>query len=48
VRQLGVQPLVRELLEVGSGPREIWNKLDTIRSDPELLGLALRNIMLDA
>ena len=47
VHRLGVQPLVRELLEVGSGPRELWNKLDTIRSDPELLGLALWKIALD-
>ena len=47
VHRLGVQPLVRDLLEVGSGPRELWNKLDTIRSDPELLGLALWKIALD-
>jgi uncharacterized cofD-like protein len=47
VRALGVEPLVRELLELSAGPRELWNKLDTIRSDPELLGLALWKIALD-
>lgn len=47
VRALGVTPLVRELLEVSAGPRELWNKLDTIRSDPQLLGLALWKIALD-
>lgn len=47
VRTLGVEPLARPLLETSSGPRTLWNKLDTIRSDPELLGLALYKIALD-
>jgi uncharacterized cofD-like protein len=47
VRALGVEPLVRPLLETSAGPRTLWNKLDTIRSDPELLGSALFKIARD-
>lgn len=47
IRALGVEPLVRELAEADPGPRELWNKADTIRHDPQTLGLALWKIALD-
>ncbi|MCX7859328.1 MAG: YvcK family protein [Chloroflexus sp.] len=47
IRALGVEPLVRELAESDPGPRELWNKADTIRHDPQMLGLALWKIALD-
>ncbi len=47
IRALGVEPLVRELAEPDPGPRELWNKADTIRHDPHTLGLALWKIALD-
>jgi uncharacterized cofD-like protein len=42
IAALGVQPVVRDLAERASGKRELWNKQDTIRHDPVLLGEALR------
>lgn len=47
IRALGVEPLVRDLAEPDPGPRELWNKADTIRHDPQTLGLALWKIALD-
>lgn len=44
IQALGVSPIVRPLLEASSGPRQLWNKLDTIRSDPQRLGLALSEL----
>ncbi|RRR70682.1 MAG: YvcK family protein [Candidatus Viridilinea halotolerans] len=41
ISALGVTPIVRPLLESNDGPRQLWNKLDTIRSDPAALGHAL-------
>lgn len=44
---LGVTPLVRNFAELSEGKRTLWNKQDTIRHDPTLLGLALWKIALD-
>jgi uncharacterized cofD-like protein len=43
----GVTPLVRDLTEATEGKRTLWNKQDTIRHDPALLGMALLKIALD-
>ncbi|WP_129671473.1 gluconeogenesis factor YvcK family protein [Candidatus Chloroploca sp. Khr17] len=43
----GVTPLVRNLTETPSGKRELWNKQDTIRHDPALIGMALWKLILD-
>jgi uncharacterized cofD-like protein len=47
IAALGVQPLVRNFAETTEGKRTLWNKQDTIRHDPTLLGLALWKIALD-
>ncbi|WP_298821044.1 gluconeogenesis factor YvcK family protein [Chloroflexus sp.] len=47
IRALGVEPLIRDLAESDPGPRELWQKADTIRHDPQTLGLALWKIALD-
>ncbi len=47
VAALGVTPLVRNLAEAGVGKRTLWNKQDTIRHDPTLIGLALLKLALD-
>ncbi len=47
IRALGVEPLVRDLAETDPGPRDLWQKADTIRHDPQTLGLALWKIALD-
>jgi len=47
IRALGVEPLVRDLAEPDPGHRELWQKADTIRHDPQTLGLALWKIALD-
>lgn len=47
IAALGVQPLVRNFAENSEGKRTLWNKQDTIRHDPTLLGLALWKIALD-
>ncbi|MBO9314149.1 MAG: YvcK family protein, partial [Chloroflexus sp.] len=47
IRALGIEPLVRHLAESDPGYRELWNKADTIRHDPQVLGLALWKIALD-
>jgi uncharacterized cofD-like protein len=44
---LGVTPLVRNFAETTEGKRTLWNKQDTIRHDPTLLGLALWKIAQD-
>ena len=44
---LGVTPLVRDLAEVTEGKRTLWNKQDTIRHDPTLMGLALLQLALE-
>lgn len=45
VARLGVRPLLRDLTEVPGQQRALWNKLDTIRHDPEALGAALRELI---
>jgi len=47
IRALGIEPLVRHLAESDPGYRELWNKADTIRHDPQVLGLAPWKIALD-
>jgi uncharacterized cofD-like protein len=47
IAALGVTPLVRNLAEITEGKRTLWNKQDTIRHDPTLIGLALLKIALD-
>ncbi|GAB4439313.1 MAG: YvcK family protein [Chloroflexi bacterium OHK40] len=47
IAELGVTPLVRNFAEISEGKRTLWNKQDTIRHDPTLLGLALWKIALD-
>lgn len=47
IAKLGVRPLVRNLAEATEGKRTLWNKQDTIRHDPTLIGLALWKIALD-
>ncbi|PMP82992.1 MAG: YvcK family protein, partial [Chloroflexus aggregans] len=47
IRALGVEPLVRDLAEPDPGNRDLWQKADTIRHDPQTLGLALWKIALD-
>jgi uncharacterized cofD-like protein len=47
IAELGVTPLVRNFAETGEGKRTLWNKQDTIRHDPTLLGLALWKLAQD-
>lgn len=47
ITELGVTPLVRNFAELSEGKRTLWNKQDTIRHDPTLLGLALWKIAQD-
>jgi len=47
IADLGVTPLVRNFAETSEGKRTLWNKQDTIRHDPTLLGLALWKIAQD-
>lgn len=48
IAALGVTPLVRDLTESeGDGPRVLWNKQDSIRHDPALVGMALWKLALD-
>jgi uncharacterized cofD-like protein len=44
VAELGVRPLVRELVRRGAGRQALWNKLDTISYDRGLLGAALAEL----
>lgn len=41
IRALGVEPVLAPLIDKWSGPRQLWEKLDTIRHDPERVGDAL-------
>lgn len=41
IRALGVDPLVAPLIDRWSGPRQLWEKLDTIRHHPERVADAL-------
>ncbi len=44
---LGVRPLVRDFTEQADGTRVLWNKQDSIRHDPEVIGMALHKLALD-
>ncbi len=44
----GIRTLVQDYAEMTGGKRELWNKQDTIRHDPALIGLALYKLALDA
>ena len=45
IAALGVRPLVRDYTEYTATKRELWNKQDSIRHDPKLLGAALRELV---
>lgn len=45
IAALGVQPIVGDYAERAAGKRSIWNKQDTIRHDPALLGAALAELL---
>lgn len=47
IAALGVRALVRDFAERADGRRQLWNKQDTIRHDPLLVGLALWKIAED-
>ena len=41
IRALGVDPVLAPLIDTWSGPRRLWEKLDTIRHDADRVGDAL-------
>lgn len=41
IRALGVEPILAPLVDTWSGPRKLWDKLDTIRHDADRVGDAL-------
>jgi uncharacterized cofD-like protein len=41
IRALGVEPVLAPLIDKWSGPRELWDKLDTIRHHPDRVADAL-------
>jgi uncharacterized cofD-like protein len=41
IRGLKVEPVLAPLIDTSSGPRDLWQKLDTIRHDPERTADAL-------
>lgn len=41
IRALGVEPILAPLVDTWSAPRQLWEKLDTIRHDPDRVGDAL-------
>ena len=45
ITALGVRPIVRDYTEHTSAKRELWNKQDSIRHDPKLIGEALRELV---
>ncbi|MBC8078314.1 MAG: YvcK family protein [Chloroflexales bacterium] len=44
---LGVRALARDFAEHDAPGRQLWNKQDTIRHDPEVIGMALHKLALD-
>jgi uncharacterized cofD-like protein len=42
IKALGVEPLIVELAEPAGAQRQLWNKMDTIRHDPQRLTAVLR------
>jgi uncharacterized cofD-like protein len=47
IRALGVEPVLAPLIDKWSGPRELWDKLDTIRHHPDRVGDALVALLAD-
>ncbi len=47
ITAMGVLTLVQDFAETTGVKRRLWNKQDTIRHDPDLLGMALWQIFLD-
>jgi uncharacterized cofD-like protein len=45
IRALGVEPVLAPLIDTWSGPRELWDKLDTIRHHHERVGDALASLV---
>jgi uncharacterized cofD-like protein len=45
IAELGIRPIVRDLAERGGEQRALWNKLDTIRHDPQALGATLLELL---
>lgn len=45
IRSLGVEPIVRDLTEQITAKRALWNKQDTIRHDPQVLGAVLSELL---
>lgn len=41
IRALGVEPVTAPLIDTWSGPRRLWEKVDTIRHDPDRVADAL-------
>jgi uncharacterized cofD-like protein len=41
IRALGVTPVLAPIIDKWSGPRELWDKMDTIRHHPDRVGDAL-------
>lgn len=48
IAALGVRPLVRDYTEQPEGKRELWNKQDSIRHDPAVVGMALGKLARDS
>jgi uncharacterized cofD-like protein len=44
IRGLGVEPVLAPIIDKWSGPRELWQKLDTIRHHPDRTAAALLRI----
>lgn len=47
IRALGVTPIAAKVIDKWSGPRQLWNKLDTIRHDPDRTAVALLGLVED-
>jgi uncharacterized cofD-like protein len=45
IAALGVRPVTAPVIDKWSGPRDLWNKQDTIRHDPRRLAVALLRIV---
>ena len=45
IEALGVNAVLAPIIDKWSGPRELWNKQDTIRHDPARLSVALMALL---
>jgi uncharacterized cofD-like protein len=45
IANLGTRPIVRDLTEHGQPKRALWNKQDSVRHDPALLSLVLKELI---